>query len=325
MSHNQIEVAAKSIDEDFGRQATTDGGVAAAERELSLQSWKTVAGMAPESAVAISTSRGDIYGSLPIIVAAEAATDTKRHANAPTAFPVKGIDLYEKIGSVDFDKVGNAGYQFVIPRASYGTRADKGFVNYVQQARAAGLRVGAYCFFRPSQDVETQAETCATQVKAAAGTAAGDIGVVADFENAKAFKNIPRAERTKELSSIMAEWKAVPQATRLGLVRQYLDDIQAKTGQQPLIYGSSKFFSAAFFGDLTPLGKYDLWVADYNKRSTPEVPEPWKSGKGWTLWQTTPKGRVPGQKPNADIDVFNGDQSTFNQHFGERAPANPSN
>jgi hypothetical protein len=37
------------------------------------------------------------------------------------------------------------------------------------------------------------------------------------------------------------------------------------------------------------------------------------------------KGRVPGQKPNADIDVFNGDQSTFNQHFGERAPANPSN
>jgi lysozyme len=229
--------------------------------------------------------------------------------------PPKGIDLYEGIGVVNFDKVKSAGYSFVIFRASFGIVPDTRYVENVRLARAAGMRIGAYCFFRPSQDLAEQIETCTTQIKAAGGFARGDIGVAGDFENPEAFKNIPRSEREAELNaSVMAEWADVPVETRLGLIVAYLDGIAAGTGRTAIVYGSVKFFTTAFLGDLTPLENYPLlWVADYSRPTTPRVPAPWKT---WTLWQRTPHGKVPGQKPNADIDAFNGDQKAFDSTFG---------
>jgi GH25 family lysozyme M1 (1,4-beta-N-acetylmuramidase) len=54
-------------------------------------------------------------------------------------------------------------------------------------------------------------------------------------------------------------------------------------------------------------------VTDYTRRTAPRVPAPWKT---WTLWQTTPHGKVPGQKPDADIDVFKGNKNAFDKTFG---------
>nr|AIA94671.1 Glyco_hydro_25 [uncultured Ruminococcus sp.] len=60
-----------------------------------------------------------------------------------------GIDISEWQGKINFQLVKTSGIDFVIIRAGYGkllTQKDKCFeVNY-QQARAAGLSLGAYWY-----------------------------------------------------------------------------------------------------------------------------------------------------------------------------------
>ena len=58
---------------------------------------------------------------------------------------MKGIDVSENNGCVDFDAVKAAGYDFVIVRCSYGqTGRDDAFASNVARAHDAGLLVGAY-------------------------------------------------------------------------------------------------------------------------------------------------------------------------------------
>ena len=62
---------------------------------------------------------------------------------------MKGIDISEGSGKVDFRELKGEGYEFVICRAGYGSDAsqvDKRFHEYVKGALDAGLHVGAYWF-----------------------------------------------------------------------------------------------------------------------------------------------------------------------------------
>lgn len=67
----------------------------------------------------------------------------------PAAYPVRGIDISAHNGVVDFDKVASVGMDFVILKATEGaTFKDKNFATNYRKARKAGLKVGAYHFFR---------------------------------------------------------------------------------------------------------------------------------------------------------------------------------
>lgn len=62
---------------------------------------------------------------------------------------MKGIDISEGTGNVDFKALKAAGYEFVIARAGYGSdvkQTDRRFHAYVGDALSAGLHVGAYWF-----------------------------------------------------------------------------------------------------------------------------------------------------------------------------------
>lgn len=63
----------------------------------------------------------------------------------------KGIDLsyHQRAGKVNFDKMKGYGYSFVMLRAGYGKvlgQKDKAFESHYANARAAGLKVGAYIY-----------------------------------------------------------------------------------------------------------------------------------------------------------------------------------
>ena len=67
----------------------------------------------------------------------------------PEKFAVLGIDISAHNGDINFEKVAADGISFVIIKATEGgTFKDKKFVENLQKARAAGLKVGAYHFFR---------------------------------------------------------------------------------------------------------------------------------------------------------------------------------
>lgn len=78
---------------------------------------------------------------------------------------VKAIDISEWQGTVDFKKVKAAGYDYVILRAGYGRETyqkDGSFETYYKNAKAAGLKIGAYwySYADSATDAKKEAQTC---------------------------------------------------------------------------------------------------------------------------------------------------------------------
>lgn len=75
--------------------------------------------------------------------------------------PTYGLDLSSHNGSLVFGPIKNAGNSFVIIRAGYGwsvDQKDRMFDTYYNQAKAAGVKVGAYWYSYARSIAEAQAE-----------------------------------------------------------------------------------------------------------------------------------------------------------------------
>ena len=103
---------------------------------------------------------------------------------------MKGIDVSENNGYVNWEAVAAAGYKFAIVRSSYGrTGVDARFIENVEGAHAAGLLVGAY-HYSYALDREQAAEEAAHcgQVIADAGVLL-ELPVWYDMEDADGYKS----------------------------------------------------------------------------------------------------------------------------------------
>ena len=97
---------------------------------------------------------------------------------------LKGIDISEFQGNVEFDKVKESGIQFVILRDGYGQMVDACFRNYVKNAQKAGLKISGVYHFSYALDVEQakkEAEFCLKEVKEAG--LPSDTIIFFDFES----------------------------------------------------------------------------------------------------------------------------------------------
>lgn len=82
----------------------------------------------------------------------------------------KGIDVSNWNKEVDFNKVKADGYSFVIIRAGYGNSAsqkDRMFETHYKNAKAAGLKVGAYWYSYADSvaDAKKEAQACISAIK----------------------------------------------------------------------------------------------------------------------------------------------------------------
>lgn len=78
---------------------------------------------------------------------------------------MKGIDVSQWQGNIDFDAVKKSGIDFVIIRAGYGreiSQKDPYFEQNYKRAKAAGLNVGAYWYSYAvsADDAKKEAQTC---------------------------------------------------------------------------------------------------------------------------------------------------------------------
>ena len=53
-----------------------------------------------------------------------------------------------------------------------------------------------------------------------------------------------------------------------------------------------------------------LWIAHWTTASAPTVPADAWGGNGWSFWQYTSSGSVPGITGRVDLDRFNGTDFT---------------
>lgn len=186
---------------------------------------------------------------------------------------LKGIDVSEHQGKIDWKKVAKDGVQFAIIRAGYGretSQKDKYFDTNYAGAKAVGIKVGAYWYsYADSVDRgEQEAKAC---LKVLAGKTF-DLPVFFDQEYEKSILKLSNTTRTD-------------------IVLKFTQMIKA-AGYQCGLYSSTDFFK----NKLTPsrLSGLNVWMAEYGSKLN-------YTGKVWA-WQYSSKGKVKGISGRVDMN-----------------------
>jgi lysozyme len=211
-----------------------------------------------------------------------------------------GIDVSRFDGAIDWERVAGSGVKFAFVEASRGSGDDCAVkprrcgpdpvytTNYTQ-ARAEGLRVGAYhrAFARGQswkeikRDARAEAVLFIGQVQALSG---GDLRPALDVESPFGGLGV------KQLRVWIRTW--------LGRVRKSL-------GTDPIVYTNITSWQAT--GDTIRFARAGtlLWVANWGV-DRPAVPAQNWDGQGWSIWQFTNAGKVKGIKGRVDEDWLRG-------------------
>jgi GH25 family lysozyme M1 (1,4-beta-N-acetylmuramidase) len=224
---------------------------------------------------------------LLVTLLAPTAAAAKRPPRTPPPPPpnLEGFDVSTWQGPIDWGRVAGTGKSFAMIRASAGSlTVDGQYPANRAGAKAAGLKVSAYHFANP----DTATNDALNEANFFLGLATpthGDLVPALDVE------------KTNGLSvSAMQTW-----------VRTWLERVSSQLGVKPMIYTSPNFWKT-YLGDTTWFadnGYTVLWVAHWGVTS-PTVPAANWGGKGWTFWQYTSCGSIPGITGCVDLDRYNG-------------------
>ena len=206
----------------------------------------------------------------------------------PTATPaptwVEGIDVSHWQGTINWPLVAKAGKQFAFLKASDSTDyRDPTYAANRSNAKAAGLVVGAYHFARPDATIGDAVAEADLFVDAAA-PASGDLPPVLDLETSGGLS-----------ITDLQVW-----------VQTFLDHVYERTGIRGAIYVSPSFWSTYMGNTATfALNGYKVvWIAHWTTASQPTMPASNWGGEGWTFWQYTSSGTVPGISGRVDLDRY---------------------
>lgn len=230
-------------------------------------------------------STSSLYG----VAAVYAATGLFDAWTPPSTNYLEGIDISHWQGAVDFGKVRAAGKRFVIAKATEGIGwTDSSWTEYRNGARAAGLAVTGYHFARPDGNPTKPREEARWYVSQL-NLQAGMIIPALDLERGGSLGK-----------TALTAW-----------VQAWLDEVYLLTGARAMIYVSPSFWRN-YLGDTRTFadqGYNVLWVAHWGV-SSPSVPASNWGGKGWTFWQYTSDGTVPGIDGRVDLNKYNGTDLT---------------
>jgi GH25 family lysozyme M1 (1,4-beta-N-acetylmuramidase) len=252
------------------------------------KSWSTTCGGSSVSGLMwyrIRSINGQSVRSLFGVSYVYSATGMFSSGPPPSPY-VEGIDVSHWQGTIDWTKVWLAGKRFAFMKATEGkTYDDPTYPTNRTNANGAGLRIGAYHFARPGTDVG-DATIEADHFIATAKWAPGDLRPVLDLEQSGGMS-----------VTALQTW-----------VRTFLDRIYATKRVRAVIYVSPAFWSK-YMGNSTwfAANGYDvLWIAHWTTAAGPTTPAGNWGGHGWTFWQYTSDGSVPGIVGRVDLDRYNG-------------------
>ena len=199
---------------------------------------------------------------------------------------ISGIDVSHWQGQIDWQAVAKSGAKFMFCKATEGIfYNDRSFANNVKNAKAVGLRVGAYHFYEPSAPGDQQAKVFLDAVRGIEL----DMPPVVDVEKWDAKFLIPGG-RQKYVASILG----------------WLVSVQSALKVVPMVYTRASYWDNAI-GVAGWEKRYPLWVAHYKNiqgiATKPTLPKAWDN---WLVWQHSEKGSIPGIAGQVDLDLYNG-------------------
>ena len=202
----------------------------------------------------------------------------------------KGIDVSSFQGSVDFQKVHDAGNRFVMIKLTEGaTLVDRAALGHQRAARKANLHSGFYHFLHPQSGRRgrVEAEFFYKHAEGVKGAQHGAelLRLALDIELTHFVGRGKTAEaRFRDMSERTLDY-AHDAATRLQEIAHHT----------PQIYTFPAFlpnWSERF-------AEFPLWIAHPGVRR-PTLPLPWRE---YTIWQNSFRGRVDGVHGLVDTDV----------------------
>lgn len=201
-------------------------------------------------------------------------------------YPVRGIDISRHNGLIDFKRVREDGIDFVFIKASEGAHHhDSLFRRNLEGATKAGLKAGAYHFFRFDTDGVTQALNFLNAV----GPLFPELGLVIDVENTGNPGTVSPDEVKKRLTSMV----------------EYMNLL----GHRVMIYTNFEGYYD-YIDEILP--GYPLWICRFKENPI---------NAEWTFWQYDHHGKVAGIEGDVDLNAFCGSRDEWEKFLqGELWP-----
>lgn len=201
----------------------------------------------------------------------------------PARFPIAGIDVSRHNGDIDFERVAACNVTFVFVKASEGvSHRDANFKRNCRAAHAAGLKVGAYHFFRKGRDGRRQAQ----HLIATTQGMPLDLPLVIDIEDEKNDRVDDTTTRTR-LRDMVAELR--------------------DNGHRVIIYTNGDGYKKYIKGHFDDV---ELWLSSFkNPDSIAHIGHRFQQYSYW--------GEVEGVDGDVDLNIFNGSATEWQQWLDE--------
>lgn len=192
----------------------------------------------------------------------------------------EGIDVSHWQGNIDWLQVAGVGKSFAIAKATEGVGyKDDKYDQNKAGAMGNGLRFGAYHFARPENNAVREADWFVDN---------------AAYEPGMLIPTLDLERTGGRGPTGLTNW-----------TKAWLARVEERLGVKAMIYMSPSFWrenlnNTRWFAD----NGYDvLWIAHWNVQTPVPPAENW-GGKGWTFWQYTSDGRVPGISGRVDLNRY---------------------
>lgn len=202
-----------------------------------------------------------------------------------------GIDVSKYQGTIDWKKVKESGVEFAMVRVGYRAKStgeifeDPTARYNMQEAQAAGIRLGAYFFSSAVTEDEARAEAAFTR------------DIVAKYKI-----TYPIAYNCEDFQSPDSRQHGLDASARTALACAFLDEIAA-AGYTPMFYASKgEMEGNAQWNTDVLAAKYKIWVAQYPDQPYPQTAASSYSGTH-SMWQYTSQGTIAGISKKTDVNV----------------------
>jgi GH25 family lysozyme M1 (1,4-beta-N-acetylmuramidase) len=194
----------------------------------------------------------------------------------------RGIDVSHYQGRIDWSRVAASGTRFVFAKATEGRNyLDPTYLENKAGAEAHGIAFGAYHFATPNRG-RVDAIREANHFLDEARLRPGNLLPVLDLETTGGLNHVQ-----------LTRW-----------ILTWLRQVRDRLGVEPIVYTSPLGWEIRV-GDTEAVaraGFEHLWVAHWGV-DEPEVPASRWDGHGWTFWQRSACGEIPGIDGCVDVDV----------------------
>lgn len=186
---------------------------------------------------------------------------------------IKGIDVSKHQGTIDWKKVKDDGIEFAIIRIGYGGSApvkDEKFEENYKNARAVGIKVGAYLYSYANSQSDIDKEKAS--VKTWLNGRVLDLPFYIDIEDKKTQGDLSVSALSNLVNSFC----------------EFIENLGYWAG----IYANKNWLETKL--DMNKLNKYTVWLAQWTNNPTYQG--------SYGMWQYTSDGKVNGINGRVDMN-----------------------